>query len=301
VTLRSVDLNLLVALDALLSERHVTRAADRVGLSQPAMSNALGRLRGLFADELLVRTATGMQPTPRALELIEPLRQLLRQVERIMESDSGFDPAATRRTFTIRMSDILACLLLPQLMARGRAAPGIGFNVLHLPPGQTVEALERDEIDLAVSMGLDHSNAIRAQALLRDRMVCIMRKSHPIAKRKTIAFDDFIAQAHVKVSMSPTDLRFVDDVLGARGCQRRIALNVPHWLVVPHVLKRTDLLAVMPGHLAATLMDDGLKMFELPFRSEPFSWRMYWHRRYDQSNAHRWLRAHVRRVCEGVG
>src|SRR5262249_40164285 len=113
MNLRSVDLNLLVALDALLSERHVTRAAARIGLSQPAMSNALGRLRGVFGDELLVRTPTGMTPTPRALELVDPLRQLLRQAERVLQSDRGFDPATSDRVFTIRMSDILACLILP--------------------------------------------------------------------------------------------------------------------------------------------------------------------------------------------
>ena len=300
MNLRSVDLNLLVALDALLSEGHVTKAADKVGLSQPAMSNALNRLRGMFADELLVRTATGMKPTPRALELIDPLRQLLRQVERVLESDAGFDSATARRTFTIRMSDILACMLLPQLVAQGRTAPGIGFNVLHLPPAQTVDALERDEIDLAVSMGLDHSNAIRSHKLLLDRMVCVMRKSHPIARRKTISFTDFIAQEHVKVSMSPTDLRFVDDALGELGHQRKIVLNVPHWLVVPHVLKKTDLLAVMPGHLATALMDKDLQMVDVPFKSAPFSWMMYWHRRYDQSNANRWLREHVQQVCAAL-
>jgi DNA-binding transcriptional LysR family regulator len=300
VNLRSVDLNLLVALDALLSERHVTKASDRVGLSQPAMSNALSRLRGMFADELLVRTATGMKPTSRALELVDPLRQLLRQVERVLESDSGFDPATTRRTFTIRMSDILACLLLPKIIAHGRGSQGIGFSVLHLPPAQTVDALERDEIDLAVSMGLDHSNAIRSQTLLRDRMVCIMRKSHPIVRKKTITFDDFIAQEHMKVSMSPADLRFVDDVLGELGHQRKIVLNVPHWLVVPHVVKRSNLLAVMPRHLATTLMDRDLRMFDVPFKSEPFSWMMYWHRRYDQSNANRWLRDNVQRACAAL-
>jgi DNA-binding transcriptional LysR family regulator len=265
------------------------------------MSNALNRLRAMFADELLVRTATGMKPTPRALELVDPLRQLLRQVERVLESDAGFDPNAAKRTFAIRMSDILACMLLPQLVAEGRrTSPGIGFNVLHLPPAQTVDALERDEIDLAVSMGLDHSNAIRSHKLLRDRMVCIMRKSHPIARKKTITFGDFIAQEHMKVSMSPTDLRFVDDVLGELGHERKIALNVPHWLVVPHVLKQTDLLAVMPGHLAMTLMDNDLQMFDVPFRSEPFSWMMYWHRRNDRSNPNRWLRDHVQRVCAAL-
>ncbi len=105
----------------------------------------------------------------------------------------------------------------------------------------------------------------------------------------------------MKVSISPTDLRFVDDVLAERGHRRRITLNVPHWLVVPHVLKSTDLLAVMPRHLAAVLMDDGLRMEDLPFESAPFDWMLYWHRRYDQSNANRWLRDRLRAACSDLG
>jgi len=296
MSLRSVDLNLLVALDALLSERHVTRAADRIGLSQPAMSNALGRLRAMFGDELLVRTATGMQPTARAIELAEPLRQVLRQVERVLESDAGFDPESSERAFTIRMSDILAFLILPPLMARKPAASRMAYNILHLSPAETVEALERDEIDVAISMGLDHSNAIRAEKILTDRMVCVMRASHPVARRR-FTFETFLAQEYVKQSMSPTDMRFVDNVLAAMGHERRITLNVPHWLVVPHVLKQTDLLIVMPGRLAAALNDDGLLARDLPFESAPFDWMMYWHRRHDQSNANRWLRDELRQVC----
>lgn len=300
MNLRSIDLNLLVALDALLTERHVTKAADRVGLSQPAMSNALNRLRAMFEDELLVRTTSGMKPTPRATELAEPLRQVLRQVERVMASDAGFDPTRTERTFTIRMSDILACLLLPRLAAARPPDARISYNTIHLPPSLTIDALERDEVDVAVSMGLEHSASIRSETLLRDRMVCLMRSGHPI-KRGRLTFDHFIAQEHMKVSMSPTDLRFVDDVLAERGHRRRIALNVPHWLVVPHVLKSTDLLAVMPRHLAAVLMDDGLRMEELPFESAPFDWMLYWHRRYDQSNANGWLRDRIRAACSDLG
>lgn len=296
MNLRSIDLNLLVALDALLRERHVTKASERIGLSQPAMSNALGRLRAMFGDELLVRTATGMVPTPRAMELVGPLRQLLRQVERVLDSDSGFDPATSDRTFVIRMSDILARVMLPLLMARQPAAARLAFNVLHLPPANTVDALERDEIDVAISMGLDHSNSIRSERLLADRMVCLMRNDHPAGGRR-FTLKTFLAQRHMKVSMSPTDLRFVDDVLSDLGHRRNIVLNVPHWLVVPAVLKRTDLLAVMPGHLAAALMDDGLQMRELPFRSAPFEWMMYWHRRHDQSSVSLWLREEFRRVC----
>lgn len=299
MNLRSIDLNLLVALDALLTERHVTKAADRVGLSQPAMSNALNRLRAMFEDELLVRTTSGMKPTPRATELAEPLRQVLRQVERVMASDAGFDPGRTERSFTIRMSDILACLLLPRLAAARPPQARISYNIIHLPPALTIDALERDEIDVAVSMGLEHSASIRSETLLRDRMVCLMRSGHPI-KRGRLTFERFIAQEHMKVSMSPTDLRFVDDVLAERGHHRRITLNVPHWLVVPHVLKQTDLLAVMPRHLAAVLMDDGLRMEELPFESAPFDWMLYWHRRYDQSNANGWLRDRIKASCSDL-
>jgi DNA-binding transcriptional LysR family regulator len=299
MSLRSVDLNLLVALEALLSERHVTRAAERVGLSQPAMSNALRRLRGMLGDELLVRTATGMQPTPRAIELAEPLRQLLRQAERVLESDAGFDPDSSGRGFTIRMSDILAFLILPPLMARKPQASRMAYNILHLPPADTVEALERDEIDVAISMGLDHANSIRTERLLTDRMVCLMRASHPVARRP-FTFETFLAQEYVKQSMSPTDMRFVDNVLTGMGHKRRITLNVPHWLVVPHVLKKTDLLIVMPGRLAAALNDDGLLARDLPFDSAPFDWMMYWHRRHDQSNANRWLRQELRQVCAAL-
>lgn len=294
--LRTLDLNLLVALDALLSERHVTRAARRIGLSQPAMSNALGRLRRTFADELLVRTATGMAPTPRALELVEPLRQALRQVERVLESEQGFDPRGSTRTFNLRMSDILAHLVLPALLARMPAASRFSLNVVHMPPAATLNALERDEIDLAVSMGLEAPNSIRSATLLDDRMVCLMRKGHPLTRRR-LTLERFLAQAHVKVSMNPTDTRFVDDVLGGLGHQRRIALNVPHWLVVPHVLKETDLLAVLPRRLARTFLGEGLVQRELPFPSSPFAWTLYWHRRHDRSPASLWLRAHMNAVC----
>jgi DNA-binding transcriptional LysR family regulator len=182
VNLRSVDLNLLVALDALLRELHVTRAADCIGLSQPAMSNALARLRHIFKDELLVRTPTGMQATPRALKLMEPTRQVIRQIERVFESDPGFDPRQSDRIFAVRLSDLLQLLLLPSLLERiGPEAPAVAFVIVHPPPApRTVEALEKDEIDLAVSMGLEHPGPIRAEVLFSDRMVCVMRRTHPL-------------------------------------------------------------------------------------------------------------------------
>jgi DNA-binding transcriptional LysR family regulator len=300
MNLRSIDLNLLIALEALLRERHVTRAADRIGLSQPAMSNALGRLRHIFNDELLVRTASGMQPTPRAEELLEHTQQLLRQIERVFESDESFDPTKSNRKFAVRMSDLLSLLILPALLDRTSAvAPMVGIDVLHLPPSRTVDALEKDEIDVAVSMGLDHLNSISSEVLFRDNMVCVMRKSHPLAK-KPLTIEAFLAQRHLKVSMSPTDMRFVDDVLTRKRLKRDVGLNVPHWLVVPHILARSNYLSVMPGRLATQIAGTSLMVREVPFGAQPFDWSLYWHRRHEGNQAIGWLRDQIRAASSSM-
>jgi len=300
MNLRSVDLNLLVALDALLAERHVTRAAERVGLSQPAMSNALSRLRRHFKDDLLVRTASGMEATPRGQSLAEPVRNLLRQIERMLESDPGFDPAIAKRRFSVRLSDVLSYLVLPQLCADiADAGRGLGLDVVHLPPLQTVDALEKDDIDLAVSMELQHSTSIKSETAFADKMVCVMRKSHRLASRR-LTLDTFLAERHVRVSMSPTDLRFVDDVLAERRLKRNTALNVPHWLVVPQILRHTDYLAVMPARLADKFAQKALVVRDLPFASAAFEWKLYWHRRHDDNPAILWLRTQFRTACQSL-
>jgi DNA-binding transcriptional LysR family regulator len=301
MNLRAIDLNLLVALNALLTDLHVTRAADRIGLSQPAMSNALSRLRHIFNDGLLVRTANGMQATPRALELAEPVKRVLRQLERILDSESSFDPATTTRSFSVRLSDLLSRLLLPAVCNTLKTtAPFVHLDVVHYSPTQTVEALEKDEIDLAISMGLVHSNAIKSVVLMKDRMVCVMRDGHPAAQHP-LTMETFLQAAHLKVSMSPTDLRFVDDVLARQGMTRRVAVNVPHWLLVPHVLRESDLLSVMPRRLAFAMVSEDLAIRDLPFASEPFEWSMYWHRRHDASQDLGWLRSVFSEAVQGLG
>ena len=291
--LRSVDLNLLVVLDALLRERHVTRAGRSVGLSQPAMSSALARLRNVFKDELLVRTAAGMQPTPRAQTLVEPVRQTIGQIERVLEADKGFEAAKSKRRFSIRLSDLLSYLLLPSLMAEiTRAAPHVSLDVRHLSPMQTIDALERDEIDVAVSMGLEHTGTINSQVLFQDRMVCVMRGSHPLASGR-ITLKRFLRTRHLKVSMAPTDIRFADDVLSKSNAERDVALNVPHWLLVPHVLASTAYVTVMPGAFAAAIRDKALVVRELPFAESSFDWCLYWHRRQQENPANKWLRERI--------
>ena len=297
MNLRSVDLNLLVALDALLTERHVTRAAEKVGLTQPAMSNALARLRHHFNDDLLVRTAKGMETTPRGQALVSPVRNSLRQIERMLDSTPGFDPARTKQRFTIRLSDLLSFLILPHLTGSvGKASEGLGLDIVHLSPAQTIDALEKDDLDLAVSMDLQHSSSIRSEPAFADKMVCVMRKSHRLAGQR-LTFTKFLGERHVKVSMSPTDLRFVDNVLADMRLKRRTAINVPHWLVVPQILKQTDYIAVMPASVAVALADKSLVVQSLPFASATFEWKVYWHRRHDDNPAVLWLRGQIRAAC----
>lgn len=299
MNLRSVDLNLLVVLDALLAERHVTRAANRIGLSQPAMSSALKRLRHLMQDDLLIRTAAGMEATPRALELVEPVRQLLRQAERVLETAAFFDPAHSNMRLRLRMSDVLEQLLLPGLLrALECEAPGVTLDIVHLSPTQTITALENDEIDLAVSMELQHSTAVRAADLLQDRMVCVMSEHHPLAG-ETLTLERFLEQAHLKVSMSPTDGRYVDAALSRMGKARKVSVNVPHWLVVPHLLRHSAMVSVMSEHLARRA-GEGLLLQELPFDSDHFNWSLYWHRRHDATPAQRWLRAKLFEAAAAV-
>lgn len=301
INLRTVDLNLLVVLDAMMRERHVTRAAARVGMSQPAMSNALSRLRHLFKDELFVRTAGRMEPTPRALELGETVQAILRQAERLMVSDITFDSRNSDRRFTIRMSDLVGYLALPQITAHlRRTAPGIGLEVVHTSPADTLRALEADTLDLAVSMALDTSRLICSAPLFQDRMCCVMGAEHPATKGR-LSLGRFLAHPHMRVAMSPTDMRFVDNVLLERGLQRRVVLTVPHWLLVPPTLAGSDLLAVVSRKLANLFAGDRrIAIRALPFESEPFDWNLYWHRRHEGSASHRWLRETIAEQCRTI-
>lgn len=297
MSLRAVDLNLLVIFDALMAERNVTRAANRIAMSQPAVSNALARLRHTFKDELLVRTANGMEPTPRALELADAVRSIVQQSARLMSSDVSFASRTSDRVFTARMSDMVGFLFLPRLLERLRKeAPGISLNIVHLSPEQTLKSLEADQLDFAVSMELKHPSTIRSVPLLDDRMVCVARRGHPFLVGKP-SLARYLACQHVRIAISPADLRFVDGVLADQGLRRRVALNVPHWLLVPHVLLQTDLLGVMTERVARQFADHGIGFVRLPFKSNAFSWRLYWHRRYDSSRAHAWMREQVRSAC----
>ncbi|MCG8591389.1 MAG: LysR family transcriptional regulator [Proteobacteria bacterium] len=302
VNLANVDLNLLVALDALLAERNVTRAAARVGLTQSAMSNTLRRLRSLLDDPVLVRTGQGMLPTPRALELAEPIRTALEQLAGALAVRDGFDARRAERVFRIYSTDSLQFMLLPALAERlGREAPGIDLEFRHSDRGDPVEDLRRGRLDLIVGPVLGAWESLSCDDLFHEDMAAVVRQDHPDVGRR-LTLKRFVEIPHVVVSpFGRGGASFVDEELESQGLSRRIALQTPHFLVVPYVLAESDWLAVLPRRVAQHFAEFlPLRILKPPIEHAGFDVRMRWDPRSDADPGHRWLRGLVSEVCGGL-
>lgn len=289
-----IDLNLLVALEALLAERNVTRAARRLHLSQPALSAQLARLRGMFGDPLLLPTARGMVPTRRALELEEPLRRALEGVRGVVAAGASFDPAAARLTVSIAGSDYSqVALLLPLLRALAVEAPGITLAWRTLDAAALMAQMERGEIDLALMTPETAPERLRIRPLCQERYVAILRRDHPLAA-EGLDLDRYCALDHVMVSPQGGGLVGpADAALAAHGRRRRVALSAPGFLVVPEIIAASDMVALVPERIAR-LQAGRLALFEPPVPVPGFTIAMVWHDRGDAHPALRWLRARLR-------
>jgi LysR family transcriptional regulator, transcriptional activator of nodD3 and syrA len=298
-TLSAIDLNLLVVLRALLSERHVTRAAARVGLSQSATSHALSRLRELYGDALLVRSGRTLTLTPRAARLLPALERGLGDLETSLAAEPEFDPSSARRTFTIGMADYMQALIVgPLLRQLATRAPGIDLTVVVFP--NLRELVESGAIDLALGISGPELRPWRQEPLFEEGFVCMVRRDHPRIK-KAPSLEKYLAQRHVVVAPTGTAGSFVDTLLAARGLERRIALRVTNFLIAPVVVCETDLINTMPTRLARQLAKTyPLRLFPAPLELAPFEHCMFWHPRLEQDPAQRWLRefvAGVSRAC----
>ena len=290
--LAGVDLNLVLALDALLAERHVTRAATRLGITQSAASHALARLRDLIGDPLLVRGARGtMVPTPRAEQLAPAVHKVLTELASALRGDEAFDPATAKRTFRIGASDYVELVLLPALLERlGRLAPGIDLWV-HTYEGHGDEALVTGAVDMVIGpvRGTRLAGAYE-KVLFDDGFTCVMRPGHPLADQR-LTLTRYCSAAHVLVAPRGTPGSLVDAALAAEGKARRIALALPHFLVVPHVVAGSDLIATLASRVAsrfAGVLD--LVTSPTPFPMPKFQISLAWHERFQHDAAHRWLR-----------
>lgn len=298
--IRHLDLNLLVVLDALFDEGTVTGAAQRLGLSQPAVSFALNKLRRLFADDLFIRGAAGMMPTPRALGLREPVRRTIGIIRSEIMPAKGFDPAVGRHTFTLCLSDIGEMTFLPGLLARLRLiAPATSIVSVTMRPAELSVALEGGEVDLAVGYFPDLQTGIQQQALFEHPFVCLARRGNPLLA-DGLSLEAFLAADHLVVAQQGRSQEIFETALAARGLRRRVAVRTPHFMSAPLIIAGTDMLTTIPravGVVWARSLD--LQLLPPPLDIPMIPLKQFWHRRFQAEARHRWLRELVASLYVG--
>ena len=305
IDLRGIDLNLLVVLDALLEERHVTRTAQRLGLSQPATSSALKRLRRLLGDPLLMREGNHFELTERAIQTQEPLRKALESLQAAISKSDPFDASQYHGFVRLAATDHVMLVLLPPLEhALSEEAPGMELEVhplTHLDP----PALARsDELDLAIgTFGRRLSTRLRRLHLFDEQMSCLLRSGHPAlttAEGENLPIDQFLAYPHLKVTMTPEDPGAVDAALAKIGRERHVACQLPSFLAAPFIIQKTDFIVAMPSRVVDTFA----RLLELQSRMPPvnlrFATEMVWHVRLDDSPSHIWFRDKVAQVASDL-
>lgn len=288
MNVQDIDLNLLRVFDAVLHEKGVTPAALRLGLTQPAVSNALARLRKLFGDPLFVRTPGGVDATPFARELAEPVRQALALLESALAHGPGFDPATSTRAFRFYMSDLGQIEFLPPLVERvHRDAPGVRLEAVALEVDDIGDALATGALDVAIGFLPGLGAPVRRQALFRDPYLCLMRSDHPIS---ALTKKRFLEASHALVTYRGGH-RVIEEAFDRAGLTRRISLRVPHFTVVPMVLERTDLILTLPARVARVFERRGkLKALPPPVAIAPAEVALHWHERFEADPGNRWLR-----------
>lgn len=299
---RTLDLNLLRIFNEVMTERSLTRAASKLALTQPAVSNAMRRLREALGDELLRRRGQGIEPTPRALALWPSVQQALRQLQESL-SPGTFVPAEANTTFVLAMADATAAELIPGLVeVLDREAPGITIRVVPLTTRDPRRLLEEESADLAIGYfpavmaGLTaqaqagESVAYQHQRLYQSEYVCVMRRGHPLAAQE-MTLDRYCAARHLLVSFSGRPYGFIDQALAARGRQRHIVLTVNQFFTAGRVVASSNLLTVLPRHfVSGTGIAHELVLRDLPFEVPKVHVDAIWHRRLQYSSAHEWLR-----------
>ncbi|MFC4298684.1 LysR family transcriptional regulator [Castellaniella hirudinis] len=291
-----IDLNLLVAFDALMNERNVTRAATQVGVSQPAMSAALSRLRKFFGDPLFLRSADGLLPTARARDLSEPIAHALRQIESTLVEKPPFVPEKASLTFKLGLSDYPAFVLLPSLLqALARKAPSVSLNV-HAFNGRdhAVDLLDAGAIDAAIGVPPTHADGrILTRPVLRDEFVTIVANEHPAAKRG-MSMKHYLELPHVLVSPEGEQYGIVDQALAQQGKKRKLALTLPQMFAVPAIVAQTSMTATVMKRVALhSPVDRRLVLFPPPVALPEIVFDLIWHRRSDSHPAQLWFRGFI--------
>lgn len=293
--LKDVDLNLLVVFQQLLRDQRVSKAAESLELSQPAVSSALNRLRRLLDDQLFIRTSRGMQPTPFAEELAEPLLAALGSIQGTLNRRSLFDPLVSTRRFALALADVGEIYFLPRLMGSlTAAAPGIGLDAVSNQDRDLKEQMEEGKVDLAIGFLPDLKTDVYQRRLFKQRYVCLFRENHPLA-RTDFSIEDFSKANHVIV-MSGRGHARINELIDRTVRSRLVQLHIPHFVALPDILLATDLIATIPEKIAAHLaLTFPLKFVRHPVVLPDFQINLFWHAKYHHEPGNQWLR---RLICD---
>ena len=297
MNLNKVDLNLFIVFDAIYTEANLTRAGQIVGITQPAVSNALARLRETFNDPLFVRTAQGMVPTPMAQNIIGPVRNALQLLRVSVQESRTFNPLQANTTFRISMPDLTEAVVLPPLFQRlRRLAPNVKIESMLAKRRETTKELAAGRLDFAMDAPLNTDPQVRHVKLLEDRYVCAMRRGHPLAKDK-LSVEEYLSLSHIHISSRRSGLGMVDLALGKMGQQRKIALRSQHYMMATQVIQQTDMAVTVPERFARR---HDLHQIPLPVDIPPLETHIYWHESTDQDPANRWMREQMIEIAQQV-
>jgi DNA-binding transcriptional LysR family regulator len=291
---KDIDLNLLVVFQQVFQERQISAVARSLGLSQPAVSNALARLRRQFDDELFVRTASGMQPTPRAEQLADSVAVALRHITAALNTEHAFDPDTSQRRFTIAMTDVGEVYFMPLLAAHLREfAPKVQIATLRASQIDLKTEMESGRVDLAIGAFDDLSDAWYQRRLFRQEYVCMYRREHPLASGK-LDLKTFIHAQHLIVASQEEPYLKINQTLEKAGIFAGAHFQVPHFVAVPYIVATSDLLVTVPQKLAERAAAPfGLLYSKPPLRLPHLQTNMFWHRRYHQDAGNLWLRGFI--------
>lgn len=292
-----LDLNLFVVFEAIYEKRNLTRTAEALFITQPAVSNALARMRKTFDDPLFVSTPSGMVPTPLTENIIGRVREALQLLEASATEGDVFVAAASERTFRLSMPDLTEAILLPALgEVLQQQAPGMRIESYFTPRSEVSAALATGKIDFAVDVPLIDDPQLSQAPLGSDRYACMLRHDHPFAG-DTLTLDDYLALGHIQVSSRRQGSGLVDAELKKLGKQRLMQMRVQHYMVAPLVALRTDLALTAPVQL---LQRYDARILDLPFPLAPVEWHLYWHRSVEQDQASQWLRGEMIRLMNEI-
>ena len=300
VDFSDIDLNLLKLFDALSKERSVTRAGHKLGLSQPAASRALARLRRVLNDQVVVRTSQGLELTLRAAALSDSVARLLEDARSIV-APPVFEPSTVTGQFTIATTDHMTLLLMPTLLSKfGRLAPGLNLDI-SAPSGTNVDLVAQGDVDLAIGVYDDLPARFHHRSLYDEDLVCVVRRNHPVLEEQW-SLERFVSLSHISVIITGYGTNSVDEALARQGLSRRIAVRLPHFLAAPMLVAESDMILSLPRRLAQRVaISTAVEMLEIPLDIEKFSPSMIWHERWHNDSAHKWLRQLIFEVGSEIG